>query len=425
MKKNNFLVKIVLFSFLFIAIPLFAEEFPQDDLDGVSIEKAFSEEKGITDQQKQETLRDRMEIGGSLFSDFYYSTYSTKKFSDFLFYNTNLAYVYLDSKLEKDVRFFAKGKFTYTPTLNENDINPYTGQTSKQLVSELDELKLMFNAKNLVFFTIGKQKIKYGSGKFWNPTDFLNTTMKDPFYTYDRRVGVALVKAHVPLGNSNFYLIGDVNEAKNLDQIGYVLRYEVPINSSEFALTMRAKKDRSTKLGLDLSTALYEFDVYGEMSVSKGSDKVFYDQLGNTYTDNKKTYIGVTGGISYEWQYIENDTMTFNLEYYYNKEGYNSPSIYPILWANNAYVPLNTGRQYAMFMVYVPKPGSWNSINISMFNIANLIDSSLITRTELMYLMTHDLSIGFNATVHYGKANGEFRTGGQLVDLGVRFEVNF
>ncbi len=399
-----------------------AEEFPTDD---ISIEEGLGEGKGITEEQKEYSLRDKTEIGGSIYSDFYYSIYSDKSFDDNLFINSNLGYVYLDSKLPEDVRVFIKGKVVYTPTVTDGDFSPITGETYNKLDADLDEAKIMFNAYNKVFFTIGKQKVKYGASKFWNPTDFLNQTMKNPFYDYDRRTGLPLVKVHVPIGSSNCYLLGDLDDAKNIDEISYVLRCEVSLKSSEFAISRRAKKNQATKVGFDFSTALYDLDVYGEASVAKGSDKTFYDQAGTPYMNTRKTFWDISGGVSYEMPFLDADSITFYLEYYFNGEGYRDPAIYPVLWANGAYVPLNTAKQYAMFMIYAPTPGNWNHINISMFNVFNLVDSSAITRAELMYLFTKDLSVGFNITGHYGKSDGEFRLYGQLIDLGIRFELNF
>lgn len=400
---------------------VFAEDLPTDE---ISMEEGFGESKGITEEQKEYSLRDKTEIGGSVFSDFYYSIYSDKQFDDNLFINSNLGYVYLDSKLPEDVRFFLKGKISYVPTAN-GQFSPITGDAADKLDADLDEAKIMFNAYNRVFFTIGKQKVKYGASKFWNPTDFLNQTMKNPFYDYDRRTGIPMVKVHVPIGRSNCYLLGDLDDATNIDQISYVLRCEVSTESSEFALSRRAKKDQASKVGFDFSTALYALDVYGEAAVSKGSDKVFYDNTGASYMNTRKTFWNISGGVSYEMPFLDADSMTFSLEYYYNMEGYKDPSMYPILWAKSAYVPLNTAKQYAMFMIYAPTPGNWNHINISLFNVLNLTDSSAITRAELMYLFTKDLSIGFNVTGHYGKSDGEFRLYGQLIDLGIRFELNF
>jgi hypothetical protein len=418
---NKRLFRVFLLLFIINSSISFAEDFPTDD---ISLDQALAEDKGITQEQKDFSLRDKTEIGGSIFSDFYYSTYSDKSFNNNVFTNTNLGYVYLDSKLPEDVRFFLKGKFVYTPT-SEGELSPVTGETYEKLSADLDEAKIMFNTYNSVFFTLGKQKVKYGAAKFWNPTDFLNQTMKNPFYDYDRRTGLPLVKIHVPINSSNFYLIGDLDDARNIDQVSYVVRYELPLEASEFSISTRAKKDAATKLGFDLSTALYEIDVYAEASVSKGSDKIFYTQAGTPYMDTKKAYWTVSAGMSYEMPFLDADSITFSLEYYYNGEGYKDPSMYGVLWLKKAYVPLNTAKQYAMFMVYAPNPGSWNDTNISVFNIANLTDSSAITRAELMYLFTKDLSIGFNITGHYGKSSGEFRLYGQLLDFGVRLELNF
>lgn len=401
-----------------ISSSIFADEMAE-------FEKGFGEEGEIPQTQKEYYLKDKVDVGGAIYSDFFYYIYSNKSFKDDRFYNNNLGYFYVDAKLPADVRFFTKGRLKFDPTVDESELNPLTGTNYQKLTADLDEMKLMFDVNDAVFFTIGKQKIKYGSGVFWNPTDFLNDTMKNPFYSYDRRLGVTLIKTHVPIGVSNFYIVADINNAKNIDQIAYVARLEAPINTSELALTLKAKKNMATKLGVDVSASLYEIDVHLETAISKGSDKTFYTLQGTPYTDTKKTFWDITVGASYDWQYTDSRTMTLSLEYYYNQEGYNNPAVYPILWANAMFVPLNTGRQYGMFTVYIPKPGSWNRTNITLFNVANLVDSSVMTRAELIYMFTNDLNIGFNVTGHYGKSSGEFRQFGQLLDLGIRFELNF
>jgi hypothetical protein len=408
----------------------FAEDFPTPT-DENEFKKGFSEETGVSKADQESILKDKLEIGGSLYTDMISSMYIHQRFKNSTFVNPNLLWVYMDGKFPMDVRAFVKGRVLYDPTLDETKVSPITGLTNQKTQTALDEAKIMFNANNKVFFTVGKQKVKYGSARIWNPTDFINTTMKDPFYTYDRRQGVTLVKTHIPINNSNLYLIAALDNASSLDKIGYYLRYELPFTSSEFAISMLARSNTSTKLGLDLSTAFMGADLYVETSIAKGSDKTLYTAspyvpgLYNAYTDRGSYYNKTTAGISYDLYYGNNDTMTFNAEYFYNGEGYSDPNVYLTLFYNQALNIFNLGRHYAMLMFYLPKPGTWNTYTFMVLNISNISDRTSITRFQAMKQLTNALAIGFNITGHYGKPNGEFKISNQMLDLGFRLELVF
>ena len=58
---------------------------------------------------------------------------------------------------------------------------------------------------------MGLQRIKWGSGRFWNPTDFLNQQRKDPLDFFDKRLGVAMLKLHLPLEAQGWNIYGIVD----------------------------------------------------------------------------------------------------------------------------------------------------------------------------------------------------------------------
>ena len=95
-------------------------------------------------------------------------------------------------------------------TSNVSYTNPYGfgNGTSDNLQVDLQELRISANISHEIFFTIGRQKVKYGAAKFINPTDFLNPVPFDFFLPSDERSGVDIVKMQIPSGTANLYAAG-------------------------------------------------------------------------------------------------------------------------------------------------------------------------------------------------------------------------
>ena len=57
----------------------------------------------------------------------------------------------------------------------------------------LDQAWLRFDLGRTLFITAGKQHVKWGTSRFWNPTDFLQRK-RNPLEPFDVRTGVNMVK---------------------------------------------------------------------------------------------------------------------------------------------------------------------------------------------------------------------------------------
>ncbi len=79
----------------------------------------------------------------------------------------------------------------------------------------LDQLWVNFDVDHRAFVTVGRQHVKWGVGKFWNPTDYLHPVKRDPLATFDTRTGTTLVKLHVPWEKRgwNLYAVGLLEDA--------------------------------------------------------------------------------------------------------------------------------------------------------------------------------------------------------------------
>lgn len=456
------MIKSILFLIIlgiFFPVLSYAEDFPGGS-SKEEFEKAFAEDKGISANDTSNAEKDRLSIGGSLQVEYTnainegsndYGTENEDKFT-----NPYTLYLYFDSRLRNDIRGFATIKSIYDPTYDDSKITEQTGTQTGQTISTLDELKLMFNVKKRAYLTLGKQKIKWGAAKFWNPTDLVNTSKRDFLKSEDERAGVPLVKIHVPISDANFYTIGLVDHSNKTSQIGYAGRFEFPLKSSEFSLSALGHKDRKTLYGADFSAGMWDFDIYGEAVFSKGSDTVKYRTLSSwsttamqtasttttfepcipnaiypylipceTYTENEKTITKYTAGISYEQSYLDKDTFTIFLEYFHNDEGYVNEDDYLVLLQNNAYQPFYLGTKYGMVSFYIPSPGNLNDWTFTVFNICNLDDDTYLSRLNASVIALQDMTLTGAIGHYYGNPDGELRLGGKKWDYSMTLKIVF
>jgi hypothetical protein len=399
----------VFFSVLF-SLPVRAEDFPggEDVTSAEEFEKGFGETKGISEAEKSGADDDRLKIGGRLASDLYIlGSGSRDQLS-----NPNTLWIYLDARLRHGIRAYVKARGvvegTGTPAANEE----IGSQAIPASNSDVEEMKLFFNASGKAFFTLGKQQVRWGSGKFWNPTDVLNATPRDFLYSDDRRSGVSLLKTHVPYGAANFYLVQSFRGATRTSELGHAARVEIPILISELALTAAKLPQQSGVFGADLSAGLGDFDVHGELAWSDAAGR----PSGHT---------SWVAGASYELPYLDNDVLGFTLEYFRNADGVTSTAAYLPALATGAYVPFRLARDYALFMIYAPTPGNWNHTSLSLFNVFNLTDGSWLTKLSVGFTLMQDLALDMGVSGHFGNKAGELRLGDQKYDLNARVKVDF
>ena len=95
----------------------------------------------------------------------------------------------------------------------------------------LDQAWLKFDLNRTVFATVGKQHVKWGASRFWNPTDFLHVQRRDPLLPYDLRLGNTMAKFELPWQShqANLYavaLFDNPQSASTLGQMGGAVRAE-------------------------------------------------------------------------------------------------------------------------------------------------------------------------------------------------------
>jgi hypothetical protein len=117
------------------------------------------------------------------------------------------------------------------------------------------------------------------------------------------------------------------------------------------------------------------------------------------------------GSWTHKYGERDKDTFTVGVEAFWNKNGYDSPRIYPWLLLQDDFVPFYVGRWYAGAYLLLPQPGSWNRTTFTTSVLANLSDGSLLARLDVSQIVLTYLRLEAFVAGHFGTEGGEFRLG--------------
>lgn len=398
---------------------------------------------------------DPLKIGGLFYLRSIIQGSENTPFSRTSFSAPTLVDGYFDARPTDRLRGMVVGRLSFDPTVSGQSTS-FLGSGSSDggsaapglTVSNprvlLDQAWLRFDIERTVFVTAGKQHVKWGTSRFWNPTDFLSPQRKDPLAVFDARTGASMLKLHVPWEAKgwNFYgiaLLDNAGPANTLGHIGGATRAEVVLGESEIGLSAVFQRDLKPRVGVDLSTALGPLDVYAEAAFKKGTDSPLYrlpegvsipdliGQLEGVQINSMQDFLNalnklpvenyyptgitpqVSGGANYTFAYSESDSATVGVEYFYNSTGYENPIAYPYLIAQGAYQPFYLGKHYAALYGVLAGPGSWDKTSFVLSTLGNLSDKTFITRLDVSHRALSYLSIEASVSANYGKRGGEFR----------------
>jgi hypothetical protein len=354
-----------------------------------------------------------------------------------------------------------------------------TGSTSNPS-AVLDQLWVKTDVEHRAFVTAGRQHVKWGVGRFWNPTDYLHPVKRDPLATFDVRTGTTMVKVHLPWEKRgwNFYgmaLLEDVGgntvrTASRLGRIGAGGRAELVLWDAELGLDAVAQEGHRPRFGVDLSRGLGPFDLYAEAALRTGGDGPRWRRTAapapgplSTLTgwfpdDRQRLTPQVVLGGSWSANVSDQDSITLGAEYFYNDLGYHGSAAYPFLLLGapavsgttsvqqdpQAFQPFYLGRHYAGLSLLAPKPGRWNDTTLVLTALANLSDRTGVVRLDASVLVLTYLTVEAFVAGHVGPRGGEFRlvlpadlaalaraqggtsfpSGAPLVDAGVALRVS-
>lgn len=358
---------------------------------------------------------------------------------------------FADVRPNDRVRGYAQVRLSFDYTVEAGETNAF-GQELVPFDLQLAQAWTKFDIGQVVYVTAGRQRIRWGTGRFWNPTDFVNQEVRNSVDFFDQRVGVDLLKLHFPFEalGWNLYIISTLDGIDLLEDTGLAARAEFILGDAELALSTSVRKDSPLRFGADASAGIGLFDVRGEAIISRGlgrklfkgdldfADGVFPEEVDPD--DDDWWFQGVVGAEA-SFKYTDNDNVSVGAEYFYNQAGYDSAALYPFLFLNNAYTPLFTGRHYAAVYAFAAAPFDFNDINLTVSTLGNLSDLSFISRFDVQYVVLQYLTVNAFVSAHWGQI-GEFKLGldvdpvlpllpdgfvlkNEMVDAGLALRMNF
>lgn len=298
----------------------------------------------------------------------------------------------------------------------------------------LDQLWVRFDIARRVFVTAGKQHVKWGTARFWTPSDFLHPERRDPLAVFDERTGVTMLKLHVPWEDRGWNLYGvaafDLDgPASDVGSIVGAARAEVVLGTAELGADVLGRRGEKPRVAADVSAGIGAFDVYIDVALTtaererwrRGTGACPLPVLvGCERTRDAYFEPAVTVGGDWSYRYSDQDSITIGAEYFENPTGYDDPDLYTIAFAAGELVPFYAGRRYAGVFALLPRPGSWNDTSFMFSTLGNLSDRSFVSRLDYQVLVLTYMRLELFGSVHYGRRGGELRFATSLpaLDLG-------
>ncbi|MBM4345146.1 MAG: hypothetical protein FJ100_17380 [Deltaproteobacteria bacterium] len=363
----------------------------------------------LTADAKENTellTRDRTQIGGFFYQRNSFSLAREQALSDLGIGNSSLFETYFDTRVNDRVRVYARGRVLYSPLADAQTALPAAvsglafAQGTDEVRAVLTQLWLKFDVGRTVFVTAGRQFVRFGATRFWNPVDVINLARFNPLTFFDDRVGPLMVKLHVPVEskNWNFYGIVLSEDAIRAEQVGGLLRAEFLVGQTEVGVVGALRKGLDPKVGLDVSSALWELDLTAELAA--------------WFPDGKDPNWQLSAELSHTWAYGEDDTLVVGTEYFHNPQGVTAAeAVHTLITSGLAgkpspLLPMHTGRDYLGAVATVISPGSWSDSAITALGLMNLTDKSGTAQLNFTTRVLTDLGLEVFGGASFG--SGEF-----------------
>ncbi len=248
-------------------------------------------------------------------------------------------------------------------------------------------LKLYFSKFDL---TLGKQRIAWGNGLLWNPTDVYNEI--DPFDPKGEREGVSALHAYIPLSDTS--------------SIATVLAFGDTVDDARVSL-----KASAVPFGVDVAVSatkdgtkqrIYGFDLKGELKVGywlEGAVNILKYGADRATDDD---FYKVECGLDYTFGF--GNGIYLALEFFHDSSGFeelNEEAFAKLIKRERA----NLSRNY-LYMLCRYQINDFASIRPAF--ILNADDGSFILLPTFNYLPFTDVEIIVGANIFGGKKGGEY-----------------
>lgn len=241
---------------------------------------------------------------------------------------------------------------------NENSYNGITQNNTNKTTIYRGYLQYS-DAINLV--VIGKQRIPFGVGRVWNPTDIFNPIDATAIES-NERVGVESIRYEYALSETSNL---DTTIAKDKQ----AMRIKGYIDVADFGLTLLKDQNKNQ--------TIYGYEVQGEL-LNSGVE--LRSEGGYFHNKDSKNYEEFIVGAEYSFE----NSLTLLGEYKYNS--------------------LNDQDYFALNLSYTISP----LLSVNLLDIKNLDDESVLNFVKFDYSLSDEMELDFGTYFYGGDKNSEY-----------------
>jgi len=413
--------------------PVITDDDPFSDSSDIIVPKEQVEKDDVTDKIDKESVTLTGEIQGQFGYYFNRDFFSDQPEFDDNMYTTLLgADLMLDVRLRKGFKAFANLSVGYLPQgakVTHIFTDPTGGPLAEVTYLEDSDLALILkeifidmNISNAVYFRLGKQVLVWGRGYFWNPTDLLNRDKKNITDMEARREGIYGLKVQVPFGTAlTLYGFIDATAAEDISDFAFAGKTEFTVGNVEMGLSAWAKKNDVPVFGFDISTSLFDFDVWAEASLSYGDNVTKMHTDGSLYLIEEELVPRVCVGLRKYFDFLDvADRIMLMGEFYYNYAGYDEnifeelDSAFMDIFEGGYYDGNNYGQYYAALFFSLSRFIVTDmSLNIKV--LGNFSDLSFMVFTGISYSPVYNFTLTFDLAGFIGDENREYTYSGNVL----------
>ncbi len=323
----------------------------------------------------------------------------------------------IDGKLAFSRKYTTLGLVDFTAT-NTAVLSHQSGATLESPVLTINELYTDVNFGDLLYLRVGKQRLKWGAGYVFNPSDPVNPP-KDPTATRAVREGVPAARAELITPVVSLAAFGVVfDELASTGVGGRISTSKIP--GTDLSLSGYWSQGESWTGALNVSVApLYELPGWDTWQVwFEGGlyDKTHYASLGASPAGvaglQYATLVGTSATVP--------DLRTVVIaEYYHLSEGLSSSQLAAAYANPLAYAPALAGRPARQASDYlfvsltqpsITDDGNpvWDKIGLRASTLVSLADSSFFLQGGIITSFVEDSTVELGVNWAQGAAGTEF-----------------